>query len=135
MDVTAVIVELTGRVDGLAGLRAYSWPVSPISPPASYFGYPENLEFDATGGRGMDRLSLPLVVVAGRAEERTSRDKLAAWCTGSGPTSIKAAIEFGEPVAFDSVRVEGVEFEPVTISGVDYAGAIFTLDIAGQGAP
>lgn len=134
MDITAVINELTARLATIDGLRAYSWPVSPISPPAAYFAYPEQVTFDETYGRGMDRITLPLVVVAGKADAQSTRDRLAAWCDGSGATSVKAVIEAGTASAFDTVRATGVEFEPVTIAGTDYAAAIFTLDIAGQGA-
>ena len=49
-----------------------------------------------------------------------------------------AAIE-GDTVhpytAFDTVRVQGAEFDYVKVGGVDYAQALLTLDISGPGTP
>ncbi len=81
----------------------------------------------------MDRLSLPIVVVVGRATERTARDDLAQYVTGSGPRSLKKTIESGAYAAFDTVRVTGIEFDVYTIGATDYLAAIFDLDIAGTG--
>jgi hypothetical protein len=105
-----------------------------VTPPAAIVSYPQAYTFDATYGRGMDRLSLPVVVVVGRPTERQTRDNLAVYCNGSGAKSVKAVVESGTYTAFHMVRVEDIEFDVVSIAGTDYMAAVFTLDIAGAGS-
>jgi hypothetical protein len=68
----------------------------------------------------------------GNVYHKSTRDKISEYAAGSGPKSIKAVLESGS-YSF-ALRVTQVEFESVTIGGVDYLAARFTLDIAGQGA-
>jgi hypothetical protein len=96
--------------------------------------FPEDYTFDATYGRGMDRMTLPVVVMVGKVSDRTSRDRLTAYLDGSGATSIKAVIEAGTYTAFDVVRVMDATFDVVSMAGVDHLAATFSLDIAGSGA-
>jgi hypothetical protein len=70
----------------------------------------------------------------GKAHDRSTRDRVADYCDGSGAKSIKAVVESGTYTAFDSVRVARVEFDVVTIGGIDYLAALFELDIIGDGA-
>jgi hypothetical protein len=129
-----VMDAIATRLDSVVGLRCFSYPPGTITPPAAIVSYPESITFDETYGRGMDRLSLPVVVVVGRPTDRSTRDHLGAYCDGTGAASIKAVLESGTYEAFDTVRVEGVDLDVVSIGGQDYMAALFTLDIAGQGA-
>jgi hypothetical protein len=134
MDLGDVMDAIATRLDTIDGLRCYAWPVPKITPPAAIVMFPTNLDYDATYGRGMDRITLPVLIVAGRVGDRPTRDRLAAYADGSGTRSVKAVLESGTYTAFDSVRVTGAQFDPVDIAGVDYEAAVFTLDIAGQGS-
>jgi len=133
MNLADAMDEIATQVDTIDGLRVYGWPVGSVTPPAAIMTYPGEYTFDATYGRGMDRLTLLLAVVVGRATERTARDLLGAYVDGSGASSIKAVVEAGTYTAFHTVRVVGVDFGEVTIAGTSYVGATFELDIAGQG--
>lgn len=133
MNLADCMDEIATQVDTIDGLRVYAWPVPSITPPAAVMTYPGTYEFDATYGRGMDRLSLLLAVVVGRADQRSARDRLGAYVDGSGSSSIKAVVEAGTYTAFHTVRVVGVDFGEVTIAGTAYVGATFELDITGQG--
>ena len=121
----ASIPQLSGRV--------FAYPPGSVVPPAAVVSYPDQLIFDETYGRGMDRLTLPVMVMVGRPTERSTRDHLEVFCEGSGPSSVKATVEQGAYSAFHTVRVEGIEFDVVTMGGNDYMTALFTLDIAGSG--
>lgn len=134
MDLGNVMDEISTRLDTIAGLRCFAYPPPTVVPPAAIVSYPETLTFDETYGRGMDRLSLPVVVVVGRPTDRATRDNLSLYCDGSGASSVKAVVESGTYAAFHTVRVEDIEFDVVTIAAVDYMAAIFSLDIAGSGA-
>ncbi len=134
MDLAAVMDQTGDRLDTIAGLRVFRYPTPTLTPPAAIVSYPETITFDETYGRGMDRMVLPLVVVVGRPTERTTRDRLALYCNGSGASSIKAVLESGAYSEFHTLRVTGIDFDVVAIGGVDYMAALFDLDIAGQGS-
>lgn len=136
MDLADVMDQIATQADAIEGLRVHSSPMPPgdITPPALVVSFPESVTFDETYGRGTDRMSLPLVVVVGNPTERQTRDLVVKYCAGSGASSIKQVLESGAYSAFDLLRVEGIEFDAVSIGGVDYLAAIFTLDIIGPGS-
>jgi hypothetical protein len=133
MNLASVMDEIATQVDTISGLRVYSWPPGSLTPPAAVVSYPTTYTFDATYQRGMDRLTLPLVVVVGKATERTTKERLGAYCNGSGASSIKAVVQAGTYTAFDVATVTGITFDAVSIGGTEYMAALFDIDIAGQG--
>ncbi len=134
MDLAAVMDAIGDRLDMIDGLRVHKFPVGSVSPPAAVLSYPDEYEYDSTYARGMDRMSLPVFVVVGKASERTARDRLAAYVNGSGASSVKQVLESGSYVAFDVVVVKSADFDVVRIADVDYLAAVFDLDVAGRGA-
>lgn len=134
MNLAAVMDQVGDRLDQIAGLRVFRYPPDKLPPPAAVVSYPETYTFDQTYGRGMDRLTLPVVIVEGKVSDRATRGRLAEYADGSGPRSVKAIVEGGSYTAFDSVRVASIDFDAVTIGGTDYMAAVFDLDIAGQGS-
>lgn len=134
MNIGAVMDQVANQLDTIAGLRVFAYPPGTVVPPAAVVSYPESLTFDETYGRGMDRLTLPVVIVVGRPTERTTRDNLAAYCAGSGSSSVKAVLEAGAYSAFHMLRVVDIEFDVVRFGDVDYAAALFSVDVAGQGS-
>lgn len=134
MDLAAVMDEIGDRLDTITGLRVYRYPPDNVHPPAAVVSYPETYEFDGAMARGMDRIDLPVIVLVGRVSDRASRDRIAAYVAGSGPRSVKAVVEGAESYsALHTVRVQGVDFDVVSVAGVDHLAATFTLDIAGPG--
>lgn len=134
MDVAVVMQQVADRLDTIDGLQVSAYPPGTVQPPAGVVSYPDTIAFDATYGRGVDRMRLPVVIVIGRPTDRITRDLIAAYANGSGPASVKAVVEAGSYTAFDVVTVTGVEFDVINIGGVDYMAAIFDLDIAGSGS-
>lgn len=134
MNLDDVMDEVAGRLDTITGLRVHAHPQKSVTPPVGFVTYPDSIDFDKTYGRGMDRMELGVWIAVGDANSRSARDELAAYVAGGGAKSVKAVLESGTYTAFDEVTVTRVEFDPVTIAGIQYMGAMFTLDIAGQGA-
>lgn len=134
MDLGEVMQAVSDRLDTIDGLRCFPYPPGTVSPPAAVVSFPDTITFDETYGRGMDRMTLPVVVVVGRPTDRSTRDALALYCNGSGASSVKAVLESGAYSEFHTVRVTGIEFDVVSIGGTDYMAAMFDLDIAGQGS-
>ena len=125
--------DVANRLDTIANLRCFAFPPDSLTPPAAVVSYPEDITFDETYGRGMDRMTLPVAVVVGKVSDRSARNQLGAYCDGTGAASVKAVLESGTYTAFHHVRVASIEFDTVSIAGTDYIAALFTLDIAGSG--
>lgn len=133
MNLSTVMDQVATQLDTIAGLRVHAYPPSTLTPPAAVVAYPDDYTFDATYGRGMDRMTLPVVVMVGKVSDRSSRDRLTDYLDGAGAASVKAVVEAGTYTAFDVVRVMDATFDVVSMGGVDYIAATFTLDIAGSG--
>lgn len=133
MNLKDVMDEVAGQLDTIGGLRTYAFPPDSLAPPAAVVSYPDDYTFDATYGRGTDRMTLPVVVVVGKPSDRSTVERLGAYADGSGARSVKAVVEAGTHTAFDTVRVMSIEFDVVTIGGQDYMAALFDLDIVGEG--
>jgi hypothetical protein len=133
MNLADVRTQLAARLDTIDGLRCFAYRPPTIVPPAAWPA-PESVTFDATYGRGSDEIALSVLVVVGKASERSAHDALEAYCDGTGDRSVKAVVESGTYSAFDAVRVAGAEFDVVTIAGTDYLAALFDIEIAGPGS-
>lgn len=133
MDLGSVMDELATRLDTIAGLRVYNHPPDAVSVPAAIVTYPGTLQFDKTYQRGMDQLDPSVVALVGKVTTKSARDTMAAYCRGSGTSSFKEVLEAGTYTSCDTVRVVSVDFDMVTMSGIEYLAATFALDITGQG--
>jgi hypothetical protein len=133
MILSDVMDQLATQVDTIAGLRVLAFPADQVQPPAAVVGWPETIEYDTTNTRGVDHINLPIIVLVGKAWDRPTRNLLSAYVNGSGAASVKAVLKAGVYTAMSSVRVASVDFETVTVAGVEYAAAIFSVDIWGPG--
>jgi len=133
MDLNDVVDELVTQLRTIDPLRVHSEPPGTVNPPAAVISWPD-VQFDGTYGRGMDTLTLPLVLVVGKTSERISRKTVNAYVNGSGPKSVKDVLEAGTYTAFDFVRVTSVNFAVDTLGGVEFLAAVFSLEITGSGA-
>jgi hypothetical protein len=136
MNLSDVAEEVAARLDTIDGLRCFAYQPPSIVPPAGIVlnPAPGDIEYDQTYGRGMDRMTLPVIVVVGRSAERSAQEDIRAYCDGSGTRSVKAVLESGTYTAFDHVRVATAGVDGVAIAGTEYLAALFDLDIVGQGS-
>lgn len=134
MLLSAVMDDLGAALGQINGLRVFPYWADRIAPPAAVVTWPDPLTFDAAMGRGGDRCEVPVIVLVGKVDARTSRDLLARYADGSGPQSVKRAIEEYEATAYASARVMRAEFEVMSVASLDYMAATFRVDIVGTGA-
>lgn len=121
-------------LNGVSGLRAFAFVKGNVAPPVALVMLPETIEYDVTYARGADRITLDVVVAVGKADSRSAFDAISAYASGSGSSSIKAAIEAGTYTSLHTVRVTSATFDVITIGAVDYLGATFQVDIVGSGS-
>lgn len=134
MNLSAVMDAIGNALDLVPNLRVFPYFADSVTPPAATVGFPDEYLFDETFGRGSDRATIPVNVVVGKADARSARDQLAQYANGSGPTSVKQAVEQYATTAWDSVRVKSIEFGVVSIASVSYLAATFNIEIIGRGA-
>lgn len=134
MNVSDIYDELATALATISGLRVFPYWAERITPPAAVIGWPETIVFDKTFGRGSDALELPVYVLVGKVDARSSQTQLAAYLDGAGSASVKAALDGGTYTACDSVTVTQARVEVMTVAAVDYLAAIFTVSIYGTGA-
>lgn len=137
MDTKAVVDELTSKLDGIAGLRAFGYPVGQLPFPGAIVGLPDDVTFDQTYGRGSDAMTLPVWVMVGRGDERAGALALLPYLDGSGAKSVKAALDNTTSNVYtscDTVTVTMAVPGTYTYNGVDAFGAEFTVQVTGSGA-
>lgn len=135
MDLEQVAAELAAALATIEGLSVPEWGVQRVSPPAALITLPERVEYDAAYARGADEVpDWTVLVLVARPTDPESRRTIAGYAAGSGPRSVKHAIEAHTYVACGQPRVTSAEFDVVSYAGTDYLAAIFHLAISGEGA-
>lgn len=130
----AELGEALATIPSLSG-RTFDYPPGDVTPPAGIVAYPDLVAYDATFGRGSDRVTGLVVVVAGALTDRATRQAVTGYCDGAGSESVKAALE-GYPFReAHTVRVAQAEFDEYAFGGVSYVALLFEVDIVGPGSP
>lgn len=113
--------------------RAWDWPNSVVQRGQAVVGYPEAVEFDVTFGRGLERATFPVWVIAGLANEERTRDELSRLI--SGATDVKDALESASPGGVYSslrvidCRVETYDATPDAEKRTYYVSARFDCEV------
>jgi len=113
----------------ITGLRAVATVPDNPTPPIAVI-YPQNIEFDDSFNRGLQTYSFRVVVIVGRADERSAQNRLDSFVASTGATSIKLAIESDKTLsgkAFDTRVVAMTNYGSLDISEVTYLSAEFTV--------
>jgi len=76
----------------ITGLRIYDTIPDVVIPPCAIVGQLD-FTFDIDNARGLDQASTDIFVIVQRFSERTGQAKLDALLAGTGPGSIKTALE------------------------------------------
>lgn len=122
MNLHAVKVALAAAVETVESdppLRCLWYLPDSITPPMAYLQL-ESVTYDQTFARGQDEIILTVMVMVARADDQSAQAMIDDYLSGSGPLSIKAAIESargapGESAldgAADDVHVTGTESPP-----------------------
>ncbi|GIH69443.1 hypothetical protein [Sphaerimonospora thailandensis] len=143
MDVGAIRQALADAVSAAAipGLSCFGYVPDSVPVPCFYAGEVE-IDFDRAFGRGLDEVRVTCRVLVSRADDKSGQAALDAYLAGSGPGSLKTAIEAarGAPgvpalggLAHDVhvVRVQG--YRLYTVGEVEYYGAEITVRVIGKG--
>ncbi|WP_327180457.1 hypothetical protein OG599_35190 (plasmid) [Streptomyces sp. NBC_01335] len=127
--------------DGLPKLTCTGYVPDAVTAPC-FFTADYTVDFDKAMGRALDEVELTCQLLIGIADDRASQRLLDALLAGSGPASLKAAVEAarGAPGEFalgglahdlHVTRVQGYRW--YEHQGTQYLGAQLTIKIIGEG--
>ena len=123
---------LKTRLLTISGLRAYDLIPDTVTPPAAVVGQLD-FTFDIDNARGLDQAQVDVLVIVQRFSERSGQDLLDSYLSGSGATSIKAAIESDRTLggAVNTLRVTGAEAGTYESQGVEFLSYRYRITIWG----
>jgi len=134
MRLDAVMDEVATVLTGITGLNVFAYPPGSLTSPGGYVSYPRSIDFDAAYGRGEDGFAdLPIVLVVGKPNDKSSRDRVAVWASGDGPQSLKRHMEAHTWTSCDDLVVTSCEFDLEMIAGTPYLAAMFKATVVGPG--
>ncbi|MGW6395409.1 hypothetical protein ACWFR1_34075 [Streptomyces sp. NPDC055103] len=128
---------------GTAKLTCSGYIPDAVSHPHFFVGE-YSVEFDKAMARALDECEFTCRVLVGRADDRAGQEVLDALLDGSGPASLKQAIETarGAPGEYalgglaDDLRVTRIQgYRWYEHQGTQYVGAELIIRVIGKGAP
>lgn len=144
MNITAVRQAIANQITTIipAPLTA-SWyvPDDPTEPWA--WVKPKQINYDrAYGPHGFEQIDFEVVLVVSRADDQAAQMNLDQYIHGTGPLSVKAAIESGRQQyggtaylgIFDDCWVSDVQaYQYYSVGGNTFLGANFSITVIGSG--
>jgi hypothetical protein len=129
--ITNLRTAIATNLATITGLRtAAEMPDNP-NPPIALVR-PQNIDYNQAMNKGLTRYSFVVIVIVGRAEERTAQRSLDAYCSTTGATSIKNAIESDRTLsgnAYDCRVTEMRNYTPIQLNEGTYLAAEFAVDV------
>lgn len=124
--------SLKTRLETISGLRAYDLIPDTVTPPAAIVGQLD-FTFDIDNARGLDQAQVDVLVIVQRFSERSGQNLLDLYLSGSGASSIKAAIEGDRTLGgvVNTLRVTGAEAGTYESQGVEFLSYRYRLTIWG----
>lgn len=126
---------LAANAATISGLRAADTVPDNPNPPIAVV-IPDGIEYRAAFNRAMSRYSFVVLVIVGRADDRTAQDRLDAYCNPSGSSSVPAALESDTTLggaAFDLEVTEMRNYRQLALSdGTTYLAAEFVVSVIAE---
>jgi len=128
---------LKTTVSNISGLRCYDTiPDNAINFPVAIF-IPTGIDFDLAMQRGTDLYTFDMLVAVQRADSRTAQDKLDAFITGSGSSSIRQVIYNNRSLGLSETDARVTNMTnyaaDVNLNGIDAIGANVEVKVITKG--
>jgi hypothetical protein len=132
MIIADVLGELMAAVHQTGVHVPNQWGQRPNQPPMALVELPARVDFDA-GGRGLDRIpDVNLVVLVGAPDNPDAFRAAAPYLDGTGPRSVKQAMESYRYTSCSTVRVAWAEPTVATLQADKHLALIFHIDVTGS---
>ena len=129
--ITALRTAIATNLGTITGLRTS--PEMPDNPnPPIALVRPTSIDYNQAFAKGMTQYSFSVVVIVGRADERTAQRTLDAYCSSTGTSSIKNAVESDKTLggnAYDCRVSEMRNYTPIQMNDGTYLAAEFAVEV------
>lgn len=126
---------LAANLATISGLRAADTVPDNPNPPIAVV-IPDGIEYRTAFNSTLSRYSFIVLVIVGRADERTAQDRLDAYCSTTGTSSVPAALESNTALggeAFDLEVTEMRNYRQLALSdGITYLAAEFVVSVIAE---
>lgn len=123
---------LAANLATIEGLRTTATVPDQINPPLAVV-MPNTITYDTAFSRmGGDEYEFVVMLIVGRVDERTAQNRLDAYCSGRGATSVKAAIEIDKTLggkAFDCRVTSLRNYNQISVGDSTYLSAEFVVQV------
>jgi hypothetical protein len=129
--ITDLRTALATNLATITGLRTSAEMPDNPNPPIAIVR-PTAVEYNQAMRKGLTKYSFAVVVIVGRAEERTAQRNLDAYCSSTGTSSIKTAVETDRTLggnAYDCQVTEMRNYTPIQLNEGTYLAAEFAVDV------
>lgn len=133
--VTALREGIAAQLDSISGLRIKAFEPDKVAVPSAAIAL-VSIAWDKTMGRGMDSFEFVVRLYASRATDKGGQNRIDSYLAGSGPTSVKAAIEADRTLGgvAHTLQVTGVDnYGSYEVGGINYYGVEFAVLIWARG--
>lgn len=129
--ITAIRSGLATNLGTITGLR--SGPTIPdnVNPPYAIIA-PNSVDYHRAFNNALSTYNFTITLVVGRVSERTAQNNLDAYCSPTGSSSIRVAIESDKTlggVVFDTIVTGMRNYGSVTIGENTYLAAEFDIAV------
>lgn len=129
--ITAIRSGIATNLATISGLR--SGPTIPdnVNPPYAIIA-PSSVDYHRSFNNGLSTYNFTVTVVVGRVSERTAQNNLDAYCSPTGASSIRVAVESDKTlggVVYDTIVTGMRNYGSVVIGENTYLAAEFDLTV------
>jgi hypothetical protein len=121
--------KIATNLQTISGLRTSGYIPDNVNPPYAIIS-PTSVNYNRALNNGLCEYNFTISVVVGRASERTAQNTLDAYCSPTGSSSIKRAIESDRTLAgnaYDLRLTNMRNYGSTTIGETTYLAAEFDL--------
>ena len=129
--ITAIRSGLATNLGTITGLRSGATIPDNVNPPYAIIA-PSSVDYHRAFNNALSTYNFTITLVVGRVSERTAQNNLDAYCSPTGSSSIRVAIESDKTlggVAFDTIVTGMRNYGSVTIGENTYLAAEFDLTV------
>lgn len=129
--ITTMRQAIATNLSSISGLRTAALIPEDPKPPIAVVTF-DNVNYDTSMGRGLDEYTFRVIVVVGRVNTRGAEQNLDAFMSGSGASSVKAAIERDRSLGGEAndLRVTtGTNLREVVVSEATYLATDFVVTV------
>lgn len=129
--ITAIRKGLATNLGTITGLRTGATIPDNVNPPYAIVS-PSSVDYHKAFNNALSTYNFTITLVVGRVSERTSQNSLDAYCSPTGASSIRVAIEsdkFLGGVVYDTMVTGMRNYGSVTIGENTYLAAEFDVAV------